>query len=316
MAVEQFFLSGEGGGTVLEIGLVNDMPDDKLRGAELQFASLLKAAAGALEVRLHLFSTGLAARGPAARARMEGFYADTAALPQARLDALIVSGESPGLPALVEWTQEGVISALFSCQAAHAAVLHLDGIEPAALPQKLSGVFASERVAEDALLFGLPAVHAVPHSRRHGLAEADLRARGYRVLTRVPYGDPDLFAKPGRSLTLFLQGRPEYGAAALAREFLQDTASFLRGESGERPAMPENYFDRATEEILHDLAGHAVDAAILPRYRALLDKAIPLQDWRGSAVRLFANWLTLVAAEKTRRAIAGRPARRRLRAVS
>ena len=41
----------------------------------------------------------------------------------------------------------------------------------------------------------------------------------------------------------------------LGREYLRDMGRFLRGESGERPAMPENYFDRATENRLAELRG-------------------------------------------------------------
>jgi homoserine O-succinyltransferase len=327
MRTERFSLAaGERFGTVLKIGLVNNMPDAALRAGELQFARLLKQAAGALEVRLHLFSMAGIERGAAARARMEGFYDDAASLPQAELDALIVTGAEPTatelrgepywgeLADIIDWAQEGVLSSVFSCLAAHAAVLHLDSIARVPLPQKLSGVFQSERVEEDVLFTGLPPIYAVPHSRRNGVSERDLLARGYRVLTRMPYGDPDIAVKPGPGLMLLLQGHPEHDPDTLGREFLYETARFLRGENGERPAMPENYFDRATEEILHELAGHASDTAILPRYREVVSKAIPLHTWRGAAVKLFANWLTLVAAEKTRRAIAARSVRKRARA--
>ena len=58
---------------------------------------------------------------------------------------------------------------------------------------------------------------------------------------------------PGRSQFLFLQGHPEYGAETLGREYLRDMGRFLRGESAERPAVPENYFDRATENALAGL---------------------------------------------------------------
>jgi len=327
MRIEQFSLGGHGKiGTALEIGLVNNMPDVALRATELQFARLLKDAAGALDVRLQLFSLAGIERGEAARARMEGFYADAATLPQARLDALIVSGAEPrpgdmrrepwwpGFAALTDWSRDGTISTVFSCLAAHAAVLHLDGIDRRPLPQKLSGVIACERVLEDPLFAGLPAINPVPHSRRNGVAEDDLTAHGYRVLSRLPYGDADIFTRQERSLMVLLQGHPEFDADTLGREFLHDTGRFLRGECAERPAMPENYFDRATEERLHDLAGHAVDAGILPRYAEIVTGALPLHSWQGTTVRLFANWLTLVAAEKTRRAVLSRPSRKRARA--
>jgi homoserine O-succinyltransferase len=327
MRVEQFSLNHrahECPGTILHVALVNNMPDAALRSTELQFARLLKAAAGALDVQLHLYAIGAMERGEAIRARMEGFYADAAALADARPDALIITGAEPAEPqaepywtalaSLIEWTQDNTISTVFSGLATRAAVLCLDGVGPHVLPQKLCGVFPSERVEENLLFAGLPTVNPLPHSRRTGLPEEALAARGYRLLSRMPYGDPDIFLKPGRSLMLFLQGRPEHDANALAREFLRDTGRFLRGEDDERPAMPENYFDRATEDTLHELAGHAVDPSILPRYAEVVKSAIPLYTWHNATVRLFANWLTLVAVEKTRRVMTCRPAHGRLRA--
>ena len=67
----------------LHVGLVNNMPDAAMRATELQFARLLKEAAGALDVRLQLFSLRSIPRGELARSRMDGFYAD-AALPAGR----------------------------------------------------------------------------------------------------------------------------------------------------------------------------------------------------------------------------------------
>jgi homoserine O-succinyltransferase len=325
MRIEQFTLVGglrEACATTVNVGLVNNMPDAALRPTELQFARLLKEAAGAIDVRLHLFSFSQTLRSDGTRARMQGFYADAALLPDAGLDALIVTGaeprpgdmrDDPSWPALVrliDWAESGTVSTLYSCLAAHAAVLHLDGIERRPLRQKLRGVFDCERIEEDLLLAGTRAVAAMPHSRRNEVTESDLVARGYRVLTRVPDGGVDMFTKPGRSLKVFHQGHPEYDADTLGREFLRDTGRFLRGETGERPAMPENYFDRATEGMLHELAGHAVDAGILPRYHAVVNRAVPLHSWRGQAQRLFANWLNLVMTEKSRRA-AQRPGKKR-----
>jgi len=42
---------------------------------------------------------------------------------------------------LIDWAEGGTISTLFSCLAAHAAVLQLDNIVRRPLPKKLSGVF-------------------------------------------------------------------------------------------------------------------------------------------------------------------------------
>jgi homoserine O-succinyltransferase len=330
MRVERFSLNAGShdrrSAATIHVGLVNNMPDAELRATELQFARLLKDAAGALDVRLSLFSLSGVVRSEETRARMEGFYADAATLQGAEVDALIVTAAEPrtggprhqpawqSLAALIQWSQRNTVSVIYSGAAARAAALHLDGVDSILLPQDLCGVLDCERVEDDPLLHGMTAVGGMPHDRRGGLCEQELVARGYKILSRVPYGDPDIFLRPGPALSLFLQGRPEFDADTFARRFLRETGRFLRGE-GERPNLPEGYFDRATEDALYDLAAHAVDASFLPRYETLIGGAAPLHSWRGSAVRLFGNWLTLVAAEKVRRALReGSSARRRFRA--
>jgi homoserine O-succinyltransferase/O-acetyltransferase len=317
--IEKFALGRGGHRIVIHVGLVNNMPDAAMRATELQFAGLLKEAAGALEVRLHLFSLPEIARGDLARSRMQGFYADADTLPRAGIDALIVTGAEPKesdlrdepywdtLAHLVDWAEIGTISTLFSCLAAHAAVLHLDGIMRTRLPRKLSGIFTAQRVGNDPLQMGVADIFPVPHSRHNTLAEAELSAAGYRILSRLDGDEVNSFARdmPGRSLFLFLQGHPEYGADSLGREYLRDTGRFLRGESAFRPALPENYFDRATENLLKGLDAENMDDP--QRYSDVVSGALPIHAWRSPNVKLFEVWLALIAAEKIRRSAQRRP---------
>jgi homoserine O-succinyltransferase len=319
--VEQFLLggghfssSGSGRGSV-HVGLVNNMPDAALRATELQFARLLKAAAGSLDVRLRLFSLRSIERGEQARSRMAGFYDDAGLLQASNIDALIVTGarscaadlrDEPyraELARLIDWAEIGTISTLFSCLAADAAVLHLDGIACRPLAAKLSGIYDSVQVVDDPLFFNTAPAMPVPHSRRNDIAQADLAAKGYRVLSRLSNGQVDIFTRepPGHSRFVFLQGHPEYDPGTLGSEYLHDMGRFLRGETAERPAMPEQYFDRATEDRLAEIAGESGSETNLARYQDIVVDALPRQVWRSSAVRLFGNWLTLVAAAKARR---------------
>ena len=307
--VENFAFGQRGTRATVHIGLVNNMPDAALRATELQFARLLKEAAGNFDVRLHLFAMPEVPRGEAALSRMDGFYADVATLPDAGMDALIITGAEPhteglndepywrALTRLMDWAEGGTVSTLFSCLAAHAAVLHFDGIPRRPLPKKIGGVFASLRAADDALLAGVPARAATPHSRKNGLLESDLTAHNYRILTRLTDGSVDLFVREGRSRFVFLQGHPEYTADTLGREYLRDMARFLKGE-GVRPTVPENYFDRVTENALQALAGRESQ---ISDYNDVVTGAVPLQSWRSYALRLFANWISAIAAEKPRR---------------
>jgi len=324
--IEKFALGGGHGGYrgTIHVGLVNNMPDTAMRATELQFARLLKEAAGALDVQLHLFSLAAIERGELARSRMEGFYADAEALPMAGIDALIITGAEPraadlkdesywpSLAHLIDWAEIGTVSTLFSCLAAHAAVLHLSGIARLPLSRKMSGIFTAARVGEDPLQTRMQARIHVPHSRRNSLAESDIVRSGYRILSRTDEG-VDSFCRtmPGRSLFLFLQGHPEYCAETLGREYLRDMGRFLRGETAERPEAPENYFDRATENAIAGL--DAQPAGDLALYNSVVSGALPLQSWRGHTVKLFGNWLALIAAKKLRRR-ALPPQRRKLRA--
>jgi homoserine O-succinyltransferase len=319
--VEQFLLGNGHNRMAIHVGLVNNMSDAAMRATELQFARLLKDAAGNLDVRLRLFSLRSIARDERARARMAGFYDDAGLLQAANMDALIVTGaESTAadprdepywgeLAHLVDWAEVGTISTLFSGQAARAAVLHLDGI--VARPAKLSGVYDSVRAEDDPLFFNTAANAPVPHSRRHDIAESDLVAKGYRVLARLDSkAGVDIFTREpaGHSRFVFLQGHPEYDPGTLGREYLRDMGSFLKGETEERPAVPAHYFDRATENRLADIA----DESDLSLYQAVVLGALPRQIWRANTVRLIGNWLMLVAAAKSRRvATKAVPMRRR-----
>src|SRR4051794_31480333 len=93
--VEQFLLGSGHNRTAIHVGLINNMPDAGLRTTELQFARLLKEAAGPLDVRLRLFSLRSIPRAAQTRERMAGFYDDAAFLEAADIDALIVTGAQP-----------------------------------------------------------------------------------------------------------------------------------------------------------------------------------------------------------------------------
>jgi len=313
--VEQFLLGSGRTRSAIQIGLVNSMPDAMLRTTELQFARLLKDAAGPLDVRLRLFSLRSMPRSAEMRGRMAGFYDDAAFLEAADIDALIFSGAAPDaadprqeptwaeLTQLIDWAQTGTLSTLFSGFAAQAAVLHLDGIACRPLVHKLSGVYESRRVEDDPLFFNTEPTVPVPHSRPCDIAGDDLAAKGYRVLARLANqgdGQADIFTRepPGSSQFVFLQGHPEYDPTILGRDYLRDIAGFLKGGTAERPQIPEHYFDRATENLLAEIGAKAD----LARYQDVVLNALPRQLWRSSAVRLIGNWLQLVAAAKARRA--------------
>jgi homoserine O-succinyltransferase/O-acetyltransferase len=306
------------GATRLTIGLLNNMPDAALCATERQFAGLLTEAAGGVGIELRLFGLPGVRRGPEARAVMNDGYESATGLEGAGLDGLIVTGLEPraadlrdeaywpALARVIDWTEHADLPTLWSCLAAHAAVLRQAGVRRRPLAAKLSGVFASEPVSDDPFVAGVASPILTPHSRLNGLAEDDLVRAGYEILTRSPAAGVDAFVRRGAGLSLFLQGHPEYDADTLAREYLRDVGRFLDGRRPQHPRPPTGYFDAETEAALGALAGASQaspDPARLPLYAAALGPARLRQTWRDWAVRLYRHWLAEVAAraEATRR---------------
>ena len=81
---------------------------------------------------------------------------------------MIVTGTEPHQPNLrdepywglmaevFDWAEQNTSSTVLSCLAAHASVLHSDGISRHRLPDKQFGVFKSAKTCDHALLNGIP----------------------------------------------------------------------------------------------------------------------------------------------------------------
>src|ERR1700730_10605241 len=247
---------------VLTIGLINNMPDSALQATERQFMSLLKAAAGNNRIRFHGFSLPSIRRSQTAKWRVDRQYTDIADLGRLQIDGLIVTGAEPiaatlpeepfwgDLTAIIDWAEKNTRSTIWSCLAAHAAVLHLDGIERQRLATKCSGVYDCSRVADSWLTDDIRSPFKVAHSRLNELRAGDLVAGGYQLLTNSPEAGVDIFAKQLRSHFIFFQGHPEYDPLSLQADYLRDITRYLSGERNSFPAFPAGYFDIATERRL------------------------------------------------------------------
>jgi homoserine O-succinyltransferase/O-acetyltransferase len=256
----------------LTIGLVNNMPDSALKATERQFARLLGGAAGRARINFHCFSLPSVNRSAPARAHIDKEYSDIADLGRLKIDGLIITGAEPNgctlpqeslwrdLTGIVDWARTNTRSTIWSCFAAHAAVLHLDGIERHRLPSKCSGIQTCAKVGDDWLTSGLRGSLKVTHSRLNEVRESDLVNRGYQVLTRSSAAGVDIFAKQFESRFIFFQGHPEYDALSLQREYMRDLARYLAGARDDYPAIPANYFDAATEAQLTSFERRAKNA--------------------------------------------------------
>jgi homoserine O-succinyltransferase len=298
------------------IGLVNNMPDAALRTTERQFCSLLSVASGNIPVCLRLFYLPELPRQDWDRSLVAYGYEDVSELWAAHIDGLIVTGTEPRAAALmdepywatlnklVDWAEDHTVSTIWSCLAAHAAVLHLDGIDRCALREKLSGVFDCSKAEDHRLMISAPSRWRVPHSRYNGLPEEALARRGYRLLSRSLNAGPDTFVKERKSLFVFFQGHPEYDPGALLREYRRDIRRFLAGERSEFPEMPQNYFDNDTGTVLAEFREQALrqpSINLLPNFPAITQDKLG-NAWREFAVQIYKNWL-LHLVERSRQAI-------------
>ena len=205
------------------------------------------------------------------------------------------------LTRLLEWADRSTSSTILSCLAAHAGILHLDGIVRRPLGDKRFGVFECVRVGDHPLTAAAPGGLRMPHSRWNDIPEEALRACGYRVLTRSDDAGVDTFVKQRQSLFVFLQGHPEYEAVTLLLEYRRDVARYLRSERDTYPPMPQGYFDDATERRLVALRERALGdrrEALLADFPTETAAAGVRNSWRPSAEQFYRNWLGYLAWAK------------------
>jgi homoserine O-succinyltransferase/O-acetyltransferase len=291
------------------VGLINNMPDGALEATEAQFTGLLRAAAGELPVRLRFSSIPEVPRSAVAREHMRTqHYWPIDALQREGVDALIVTGMEPGggpldtepywerFVALLDWAETHTTSSIWSCLAAHAAVLHLDGIPRRRLKEKRCGVFEHTILAGHPLMQGISPPLRLPHSRWNDLPIERLREAGYAILSCSTATGADIFARQRRSLLVCFQGHPEYEANTLLREYRRDVGRFLRGQQ-DYPGAPSGYFSPDASTHLEEFARRARQHGS-PELLA----EFPLQalgaelqcTWQGAAVRIYRNWLNLL----------------------
>ena len=298
----------------ITIGLVNNMGDAAIRATERQFASLLQA--DDVELAIKYFHMPAVPRSDSARAAFLGRYQTVDELWQSPVDGLIVTGAEPraarlqdepywrSLTRLIDWAEDNTISTIWSCLAAHAAVLHIDGLERRPLGGKLFGVFECVKTSEHPIVTGAPASWCVPHSRLNDLNGDELVARNYLPLTTSPIAGVDMFLKQRKSLFVFFQGHLEYDAQTLLREYIRDVGRFITGQQAHYPEIPYGYFDQATEAEFARIRAQAIakpHSNVLAALGEIPAAKSVMSSWKGSAVNIYTNWLRFLAEQKRMR---------------
>jgi homoserine O-succinyltransferase/O-acetyltransferase len=309
------------------VGLINNMPDAALKSTERQFVDHMRASTRGTVVQLLLFSIPEVPRSDEALADMAGRYRNVSEMWDTRLDGLIVTGTEPrsrklddepywnALGQVIDWAREHTTSAIWSCLAAHAAVLRTDGIERQLLPEKCSGVFDCEPIEQHAITRGLPMPIRIPHSRLNDLPERALKSCGYRILTRSPAAGVDMFVKQERTFNIFLQGHPEYEADSLLREYRRDVDRYLRKERDHYPRAPQGYFDEeaaAATNVFRKRALIERDGQLIKSFPMAKLKAGLENSWRSAAIAIYESWFNYLKdrnADRHTPITVGRPAR-------
>jgi homoserine O-succinyltransferase len=240
------------------------------------------------------------------------FYFSSEDLWDHRFDAVIITGTEPRQPDLrqepywsalaevFDWAERNTFSTVLSCLAAHAGVLHSDGIQRYRLSDKQFGVFEFSKTADHTLTTGVDPVR-FPHSRWNEVRTDELAASGYTVLAQSAEGGVDSFAKKKRqSLFVHFQGHPEYGAQTLLKEYRRDIRRFLQKERETYPTMPKGYFDVASAKLLAQFQQTALADPSEKQLAYFPEAVVKMleRSWRSSATRIYRNWLEYVLTKK------------------
>jgi homoserine O-succinyltransferase len=306
--------SGTSRAQAIRIALINNMPDAALEDTELQFFELLEAAAADVPISLKLYSLPELPRSEAGQQHLAKFYSSIQDLLNSQFDGMIMTGTEPRQPelrnepywpaltAVLEWAEQNTSSTVLSCLAAHAGVLHSDGIARHRLPDKQFGVFDYARVRDHALTDDVGERMQIPHSRWNEVRADALTSCGYEVLTQSADAGVDLFVKKKQaSLFVHFQGHPEYGARTLLKEYRRDIKRFLRQERETYPTAPHNYFDETSTNQLSEFRERAVSAPSENLMTDFPEAAIAQavrSTWQTSAATVYRNWLQYLMGKK------------------
>jgi homoserine O-succinyltransferase/O-acetyltransferase len=298
----------------VRIAFINNMPDAALEDTEMQFFELLDAAAGAIPVRLRLHSLAGVPRSERGEQHVGNFYFSTNDLLSNRFDGVIMTGTEPqqsnlrqepywsALANALDWAESNTSSTILSCLAAHASVLHSDGINRYPLRDKQFGVFEFTQSSNHEFTNNTGKQGRFPHSRWNEVRADELAASGYHVLTQSVAGGVDSFVKKKKqSLFLHFQGHPEYGAQTLLKEYRRDIKRFLRRERETYPSMPKGYFDASAADLLTNFQN-----SVIPERREESMECFPetalvgglRNTWHYNAIRIYRNWLQYVVTKK------------------
>lgn len=299
----------------LSVALINNMPDAALEDTELQFFELLDIASGDIPVYVKLYSLTGIPRTDRVERHLNSFYFPFDDLWKDQFDGVIITGTEPRysdlreepywnlLTQVFDWAHHSTSSTILSCLAAHASVLHCDGIRRHPLPDKKFGVFKST-TCDQGLMSHSAGTVRFPHSRWNDVKENELIEGGYSILSKSVEAGVDVFVKrKEKSLFVHFQGHPEYGPQTLLKEYRRDIKRFLRRERETYPVFPHGYFEDVAAEVLNDYRLNAMGnrcEEMIDLFPESVTKTLH-HTWQGSAIGVYKTWLQYMIDRQTER---------------
>ena len=298
-----------GGRREYRIGFLNNMGPLGFATADRQFSHLLDLGGNGRAWRLVRFAISMPPALDRTADALVSRYLPSSEIAEQAIDALVISGAEPKCDdlrdepywsefvSILKWAESNGVPLLLSCLAAHAAVLHRDGIVRRRFPDKRFGLFSERIVSDHPLAAGLAPPIAFPHSRWNEVRAADLVECGYTVITSDGDGQVNCFLKEERGLVVAFQGHPEYEPLTLLNEYKRDVRRFLTGESGRYPDLPRDYLAREQAEQLTEFRRRALaepSVALAQEIQALDLHVADFAPWRRNAAMLCRNWFAWV----------------------
>ena len=261
----------------LQVVVLNLMP--KKIETENQILRLLSNTP--LQVNVELLRIDYRASKNTPQEHIDEFYHDFERIRHNNYDGLIITGAPLGLVGqddvvywpqieeIINWSKTHVVSTLFLCWAAQAALKILPGIDKKVHETKFSGVYPQQTFhPHNPLVRGFDDEFPVPMSRYADFSAEMFAGTDLNIL--AANDETGVYLAASKDFRqVFVTGHPEYSADTLHQEYMRDVVDGVEAE------VPTNYYK-------DDNAENA-----------------PLVTWRSHGNLLYSNWLNYYVYQQT-----------------
>lgn len=262
----------------LQVVVLNLMP--KKIETENQILRLLSNTP--LQVNVELLRIDFRASKNTPKEHIDKFYHDFERIRHNNYDGLIITGAPLGMVAhedviywpqieeIIEWSKTHVLSTLFLCWAAQAALKVLYGIDKKVHDKKFSGVYEHKtHHHHNPLVRGFDDYFPVPMSRYANFSR-QMFEQHTDLEILADNEETGVYLAASKDLRqVFVTGHPEYSAETLDQEYKRDIAE------GTPADIPVNYYKGDNPENA------------------------PRVTWRSHGNLLYSNWLNYYVYQET-----------------